>query len=646
MRVLVCVSMVALAMAIVAGPATAFDMVATFDGGGTDAAPVTDVVDAYTGMAGNGWGEGWYKYIRTGTATYTVGTNNATPLGTDTGNYLDLTMTPTVNSGNGRYGSVHRSYAAGINCELSHSIAFKFRVNEDVQNPGPLNAYFTSSTDRYQLFDAPSYSQATANAYCSWVIGCYGGGDTWLDASKRSHWVVFNGDNNDTAFSDDRNLDTGIAVMQNTVYDFHIDIDAVTKTWDVTIGTGGSTLYDSTVLNPSGLGWRTKSATVAGLPHFASYGDGTSDTRAYSIDNLKITGTPFGPPGGIHQVAAHFAGGNSTTVVDAYAGQAGDGWKTAWATAVTRTDVVATVVSPGDTGYAELKSGQGAYLSVTSTQNTADNTGLATVTRDYKTTATPGIDWSAKHTVKFTVRIDENVSTFTEFDDRYLIFDSPTSRSGTSADSAWMVTAYGAEGTYAGADVVGEWSFFNGDRLGGDLDAARNVDTNVDIVTGGVYDFTIVVDPTTQSYDATVSDGTNTFTAMNLGWRTAGDQVGGVLCFGARSSANGEVRAFSLDELTVTEGAPVTISVPGDTDGNGIVDATDAAVLARNWGGSVSGATNGDFNGDGVVNAADAAILAANWGNHNSESAAGVPEPSTMVLLLAGLGWLLIRRRG
>ncbi|MBN2218113.1 MAG: PEP-CTERM sorting domain-containing protein [Pirellulales bacterium] len=89
--------------------------------------------------------------------------------------------------------------------------------------------------------------------------------------------------------------------------------------------------------------------------------------------------------------------------------------------------------------------------------------------------------------------------------------------------------------------------------------------------------------------------------------------------------------------------------VPGDTNGDGYVDATDAAVLAGNWGATVAqgDATAGDFNDDGVVNAADAAILAANWNPAPPPSeAAGVPEPSAIVALLSALvGTLFMRRR-
>jgi hypothetical protein len=89
--------------------------------------------------------------------------------------------------------------------------------------------------------------------------------------------------------------------------------------------------------------------------------------------------------------------------------------------------------------------------------------------------------------------------------------------------------------------------------------------------------------------------------------------------------------------------------IPGDTNGNWIVDEADAQVLATNWGKDDLGNTGsaaGDFNGDGAVNVLDAAILAANWGDHTGgESVAAVPEPSAAVLLLGALMLFAAGRR-
>ena len=99
------------------------------------------------------------------------------------------------------------------------------------------------------------------------------------------------------------------------------------------------------------------------------------------------------------------------------------------------------------------------------------------------------------------------------------------------------------------------------------------------------------------------------------------------------------------------------LTVPGDANGDGIVDAADLAVLLANWS---TGDTHeeGDFNGDHTVDAEDLAILVGNHESHEHEhtpgpstvTAAGqaspVPEPTTFTLAAIGLLSLgMIRRR-
>jgi hypothetical protein len=51
-------------------------------------------------------------------------------------------------------------------------------------------------------------------------------------------------------------------------------------------------------------------------------------------------------------------------------------------------------------------------------------------------------------------------------------------------------------------------------------------------------------------------------------------------------------------------------AIPGDFDGNGIVDGGDLGTLLNGWG---QGGTT-DLNGDGTTDGADMGILLVNWG--------------------------------
>ena len=54
--------------------------------------------------------------------------------------------------------------------------------------------------------------------------------------------------------------------------------------------------------------------------------------------------------------------------------------------------------------------------------------------------------------------------------------------------------------------------------------------------------------------------------------------------------------------------------IPGDANGDGMVDVGDLGILAANYGGSGKTWTQGDFNNDGLVDVGDLGILAAHYG--------------------------------
>ncbi|MEM6749993.1 MAG: dockerin type I domain-containing protein [Planctomycetota bacterium] len=84
-------------------------------------------------------------------------------------------------------------------------------------------------------------------------------------------------------------------------------------------------------------------------------------------------------------------------------------------------------------------------------------------------------------------------------------------------------------------------------------------------------------------------------------------------------------------------------ALPGDANGDGVVDLLDFDVLAQNFGSNTgNGAADGDFNGDGTVDLLDFDILAQNFG---ATSPAAVPEPASLGLLGLGAAALVRGRR-
>ncbi|MCD6377303.1 MAG: PEP-CTERM sorting domain-containing protein, partial [Planctomycetes bacterium] len=79
----------------------------------------------------------------------------------------------------------------------------------------------------------------------------------------------------------------------------------------------------------------------------------------------------------------------------------------------------------------------------------------------------------------------------------------------------------------------------------------------------------------------------------------------------------------------------------GDANLDGSVDVSDLGILAGNYGGTGKSWSEGDFDGDLVVDISDLGILAGNYG---FSTGGAVPEPATLMLLLAGLGFIRHRR--
>ena len=94
-------------------------------------------------------------------------------------------------------------------------------------------------------------------------------------------------------------------------------------------------------------------------------------------------------------------------------------------------------------------------------------------------------------------------------------------------------------------------------------------------------------------------------------------------------------------DLAIMKDVGLPVQLPGDVNGDGIVNGLDISLVASHWLQTGSGVA-GDANGDGIVNGLDIADIASHWllNDGGGSGAASVPEPSTIVP--AGLGGLLL----
>lgn len=87
------------------------------------------------------------------------------------------------------------------------------------------------------------------------------------------------------------------------------------------------------------------------------------------------------------------------------------------------------------------------------------------------------------------------------------------------------------------------------------------------------------------------------------------------------------------------------ISVVGDYNGNGQVDAADYTIWADSFNTTVSPFAGADGNGDGVIDAADYTVWADNFGNTAALSSVAYPIPEPASLALLGLSGMLLANR-
>ncbi|TFG86405.1 MAG: hypothetical protein E4H18_04425, partial [Hyphomicrobiales bacterium] len=134
---------------------------------------------------------------------------------------------------------------------------------------------------------------------------------------------------------------------------------------------------------------------------------------------------------------------------------------------------------------------------------------------------------------------------------------------------------------------------------------------------------------------------TGTDTISNLFFDDVAQVVGtwGRIGSGADHPSN----LFTGDGLLLVT---TSVGIPGDTNGDMIVDAADFLTLKKNFGTtSGAGVSQGNFTGeDGAVNWADLNVLTTNFGS-TVGAPAMAPEPCSAILLVFGAAGLLRRRR-
>ncbi len=186
--------------------------------------------------------------------------------------------------------------------------------------------------------------------------------------------------------------------------------------------------------------------------------------------------------------------------------------------------------------------------------------------------------------------------------------------------------------TGLGAKILAIQLDENGLPIIGVDDGGTPEDKTDDKLTGITPIFTLGAQGSTGSNSDIQTDAAgNLYFSDNISERLEYYRRGG--SFVATTSSAG---TFSIEELALQT---------GDYNGDGVIDAADYTLWRDSEGRSRLAGTQTDGNGNGIVDSGDYAAWASNYGAPGASLGAAVPEPTAVLLCLAGLAGLATRSR-
>ena len=207
-----------------------------------------------------------------------------------------------------------------------------------------------------------------------------------------------------------------------------------------------------------------------------------------------------------------------------------NGWSDAWS----YTGIAAPVIA-----NATPLNGGGNYL--TFNQTTTSDSALR---RSYlgKLSATND------QVIRLNLRVDA-MSGFNSASDYVTITDGTASIGGASADSSFIIRAFGA--APGGGLPALTWGVYNGGKNRGSYSAANFVNSGMALATRKTYAFTIALHPVPLTYDVTISDGVSSVTKTNLGFRDNAFALPNALVFNSRIANLTNILTMAVDTISV-----------------------------------------------------------------------------------------------
>ncbi|MFN2165678.1 MAG: hypothetical protein ACK2U9_05415, partial [Anaerolineae bacterium] len=231
-------------------------------------------------------------------------------------------------------------------------------------------------------------------------------------------------------------------------------------------------------------------------------------------------------------IHADFTDGDGVTLPDQYPGAPGDGWLEDW-------NVFSDASTAGVYDTSPLNGG-GNYLSFTE-----NNTGTATTFAYLSRLIDPEAVVIDKSYQPHRMRADIRLDTPTNANVNMVFFNSYEANSniGLGASNGFEIRTLVADGVW-------QWTV---------RDLNARIPTGIIPEQGTVYTIEVTIYPSNVEtvYDATITDGVNTFTATNLQYRYIGDATDPLramdnICFGLRDGPEAGQASISLDNISVS----------------------------------------------------------------------------------------------
>jgi hypothetical protein len=238
----------------------------------------------------------------------------------------------------------------------------------------------------------------------------------------------------------------------------------------------------------------------------------------------------------------------ATTAIDDFSslnltGGSGD-WINTWTNAV----------SPSSSNTISRSAATGALVATRGGTGTATNT-VGSVSRQYTATTS----------VLLTISFDFTIGSFptagasgtgTVAQDRFELYGGSSRQGGVDASNSWMILG-GQNLTGLQSGLGANWIFHNGKATGNFENGAAGenslIDSGISLVLGNTYRFTILDNPSTASYIASVdnlNDLAGAFTTGSLGYRGAA-AANPHIHFGARLSNATDTAGFTVDDVSI-----------------------------------------------------------------------------------------------